>query len=207
LRYKFTHNSGVFILSRWPIEERLSLSYENYRVSYTFDFMARKGAVYARINKQGKVFHITGTHLQADGMSHDVRMAQLDEMKVWLDSLHIKKTEPLILAGDFNVDAEVSVQFGEMLSRSNAWVEMPKEGIGSVSNTNQYLKLIYGEAKEKVLDYVHYRVDHLNPKNSPVLKPLNFKSKIPWLTERIVAENEEIFDISDHYPVVVHFEF
>jgi phospholipase C len=208
IRYKLTHNSGVFILSRWPIEQSYSLSFQNYRVSYTFDFMARKGAVYARINKQGKVFHIAGTHLQADAMSHDVRMAQLEEIKNWLDSFQINKAEPVILAGDFNVSSKQKSQFDDMLSKSNTWVDFLETKLTSVSSlTNKYLALIYGAVEEKTLDYILYRVDHLPPKNSESLKVLNFKSKTPWLAERFFSDDQQIYDISDHYPVVARFEF
>jgi len=208
LRYKQTHNSGVFILSRWPIEESHSLTFVNYRVSYTFDFMARKGAVYARINKQGKLIHVVGTHLQADEGSHDIRMAQLDELRWWIDDFKISKQQAVIIAGDFNVSSLNKNQFAQMLSHTNAWVQLPKEGLGSVSaSTNQYLSLIYGEQKEKTLDYILYRVDHLEAKNNPEIKVLNFKSKKAWVADKIFVENINIRDISDHYPVSIYFEF
>jgi hypothetical protein len=78
----------------------------------------------------------------------------------------------------------------------------------SVSSlTNKYLALIYGAVEEKTLDYILYRVDHLPPKNSESLKVLNFKSKTPWLAERFFSDDQQIYDISDHYPVVARFEF
>lgn len=208
LRYKLTHNSGIFILSRWPIEASYSLTYVNYRVSYTFDFMARKGAVYVALNKNGKLFHVVGTHLQADAASHDIRMKQLAELKWWLDDFNIPKSEPIILAGDFNVSSLNTQEFSDMLSHTNGWVELQKESIGSVSSsTNQYLALIYGSGKEKTLDYILYRVDHKNPTNSSVLKAINFKSNTAWVAERIVGDTINIYDISDHYPVRIHYVF
>lgn len=208
LRFKLTHNSGVFILSRWPIEESHSLTYVNYRVSYTFDFMAKKGAVYARINKNGKLFHIVGTHLQADAASHDIRMKQLDELKWWIDDFKIPASQPVILAGDFNINSLDTMQFSDMLSHTNAWVELYKKDTGSVSSsTNKYLSLIYGDEKDKTLDYILYRVDHLQAANNPVLKSVNFKSKTSWVAEKIFGDNIDISDISDHYPVRIHYEF
>ncbi len=208
VRHQLTHNSGVFILSRWPIEASHSLTYKNYRVSYTFDFMARKGAVYARINKDGNLFHVVGTHLQADRASHDIRMAQLDEMKTWLDAFEISKQEAVILAGDFNVDSRNLIQSGNMLSHANAWVYMNKDDEGSVSSaSNRYLNLIYGDVEEKTLDYILYRVDHLNPLGVAELKVLDFKSSTPWSTDSWFFEDQDIYDISDHYPVMLTYYF
>jgi len=204
----FTHNSGVFILSRWPIEESHSFTFVNFTVTYTLDFMARKGAVYARINKNGNRLHIIGTHLQADKGSHQIRMKQLDELKWWIDDFKIPKTEAVILAGEFNVNSLNTSEFTDMLSHSNTWVELNPDGLGSVSaTTNKYLSMIYGEDKEKTLDYILYRVDHLQAKNKPELKPINFKSKTAWVAEKIFGDNIDITDISDHYPVRIHYQF
>ena len=201
-------NSGVFIASRWPITEQHSQIFNNYRVSYTFDFLAQKGAVYAKVNKNNRFFHVVGTHLQADGSSHDIRMAQLAEMKTWIDDFKIDKNEALILAGDFNVNSLETSKTANMLSQANAWVNLRAQGLASVSSsTNAYLKLIYGEQKEKILDYILYRVDHLQPLNEPELQVLNFKSESAWLGKRIFSSNVSLQDLSDHYPVLMHFEF
>jgi phospholipase C len=201
-------NSGVFILSRWPIEEKHSYIYNSYRVSHTFDFLAQKGAVYAKVNKDNRWYHIVGTHLQADGGSHDIRMAQLAEMKTWIDGFKIKKSEAVILAGDFNVNSLETSKTANMLSHANAWVNLHAQGLASVSSSsNEYLKLIYGEQKEKILDYILYRVDHLQPINEPELQVLNFKSEKTWIAERIFSANVILQDLSDHYPVLIAFEF
>jgi len=201
-------NSGVFILSRWPIAEKHSYIYNSYRVSYTFDFLAQKGAVYAKVIKDNSFYHIVGTHLQADGGSHDIRMAQLAEMKTWIDGFKINKNEAVILAGDFNVNSLETTKTANMLSHANAWVNFNAQGLASVSSSsNEYLKLIYGEQKEKILDYILYRVDHLQPINEPELQVLNFKSEKAWIGERIFSANVILQDLSDHYPVLIAFEF
>jgi sphingomyelin phosphodiesterase len=54
---KFT-NGGVFIVSRWPIE--LSVGIEFSKCVGVVDCAARKGVLYARINKNGERFNIFG---------------------------------------------------------------------------------------------------------------------------------------------------
>lgn len=208
LRKSLTHNSGVFILSRWPIEARQSLTFTQMRVSYTFDFMARKGAVYARINKQGKAIHIVGTHLQADGASHDIRMAQIQEVKDWLDSMHLEQSMPLLFAGDFNISSLKQTEFNDMLSATDSSIELCEAGLASVSpGTNAYLRLIYGGQAEKTLDYILVANGFRQPATQSCLAALDFKSELPWEAKYLWGATQYLQDISDHYPVVFELEY
>lgn len=79
---------GVMIFSKWPILKEDQIV---YYASEGLDSLAAKGAVYAAINKNGKVYHILGTHLQADGKDEDIRarQKQLQEMQNFIDRLNI----------------------------------------------------------------------------------------------------------------------
>lgn len=73
--------------------------------------MSAKGVVYARIlktNTQGikQVFNVFGTHMQAwDSVeAANTRLKQQQSINTFIDSLNIPKSEPIIIAGDFNVD-------------------------------------------------------------------------------------------------------
>lgn len=206
------HNGGVMILSRWPIDERHAYVYKAVRVSYTFDFMAQKGAVYAALTMMKgnfkKRIHVIGTHLQADGGSHDIRVQQLKEMKTWIDQFDIPKNEPIIMAGDFNIDMAETQKFADMLTVTNTSVEFKKTSLSSVSpSTNAYLKMIYGFATEHTLDFILYRLDHLLPKNKAQVSVVNLKSKREWQTESWLSESVKMKDLSDHYPVITSFQF
>jgi phospholipase C len=203
-------NGGVTIFSRWPIAAQHAYVYHAVRISTTFDFMAQKGAVYARISQNGQALHVLGTHLQArpDAASHTIRMRQLQEMRDWFDDFKVPKSEPVILAGDFNVSSGDREGLAELLRVTQASVELSSQDIGSISPaTNEYLNLISFRPEEKTLDFVLYRTDHLNPSNRPLLKVLNFKSATPWTGPRVFRKDVELRDLSDHYPTLAAFEF
>ncbi len=208
LRKFLTHNSGVFILSRWPILEARSLTYEHIRVSYTFDFMARKGAVYALIEKQGSYFHVVGTHLQADEGSHDIRMAQLREMMAWISPLSIPEKDVLVFAGDFNISS-LNVQELEALKQMTfSEVSLDEHAMQSVSpSSNAYLDLIYGGDQEKTLDYILVSKRHKQTINNQILRVLDFKSSTAWEGKTLWKSTYSMKDISDHYPVLLSMEF
>jgi phospholipase C len=205
-------NSGVLILSRWPILAKHAYVYNAVRVSGTFDFLAQKGVVYAKIalDEPGlnQFIHILGTHLQADSESHDIRMSQLAEMHNWFNSFDVPKSEAVILAGDFNVSSRDSEKFAELLKETHSNLVLPEGPIGSKSpGSNRYLRMISSSKTEKTVDYILYRTDHLAPENRPVLKVLNFKSIKPWQGERLFGNRVEMNDLSDHYPTFMVFNY
>lgn len=217
----FKGNGGVFIFSRWPIEQQHAYVFDVGRVSKTFDFLARKGVVYAKIQverdnpKQQKeriALHVFGTHLQASVEEHDIRLLQLDEMRRFIDGFKIPKGEPVILGGDFNVNSNDRSRFNDLLAHSVANVVLPEGGVGSISeSTNHYLRLIAGSDSEVrpdlTLDYLLFRTDHRQPVNKPTLQVINFKSRTPWLGSRLFNSDVELHDLSDHYPAILEFEF
>jgi endonuclease/exonuclease/phosphatase family metal-dependent hydrolase len=98
-------SGGVFILSKWPIvrEDR-----HVYRNAIGADSMVAKGVVYARIMKEGKMFNVLGTHLQAwkSADARSVRIQQTLEIRDFVTKLELSSDEPLMLAGDFNIDRD-----------------------------------------------------------------------------------------------------
>lgn len=214
----FKGNSGVVIFSRWPIEQQHAYVFHAVRVSQSFDFLARKGVVYAKIEvpsgqpKESKALHVFGTHLQASEAEHDIRLLQLDEMRRFIDGFEIPKEEPIILGGDFNVSSAHKSRFADLLEHASAKVVLPKDEVGSISqSTNEYLRLITGAGStvrpDLTLDYLLYRTDHRQPVNNPRLQVINFKSKTPWLGAKLFKPDIELTDLSDHYPAIIELEF
>ena len=216
-------SSGVVIFSRWPIDEQHAYVFHAVRVSKSFDFLARKGVVYAKIQverdnpkqpnpKQPITLHVFGTHLQASAKEHDIRLLQLDEMRRFIDGFHISALEPVILGGDFNISSTDQPRLDDLFSHAVAKVRLPKGGIGSISDsTNEYLRLLEGANAEvradTTLDYLLFRTDHLQPVNIPTLQVVDLKSKTPWLGTRVLKPDVELSDLSDHYPAIIEFEF
>jgi len=109
-------NGGVIIISKHPIVYEQDYIFKHCRNFFhrpstaTADCLAHKGCVFAKI-KKGKTFiNVIATHLQAwPGKTFDkVRLKQLKEIRVFAKQLKkngiIKKKEPLIYQGDFNID-------------------------------------------------------------------------------------------------------
>jgi phospholipase C len=208
-------NSGVLIFSIWPIEEQHAYVYLAVRISKSFDFMAQKGVVYAKIRvgtEQPSHIHVFGTHLQATAKDHDIRMLQISEMRKFIDGFAIPANEPVILGGDFNVSSTRKSRLDDLLAGANVALTLEPKGVGSSSDaTNGYRQLLSGsDAKprpDKTLDYVLYRTDHLHPVNQPQLEVINLKSRAPWTGTKLFNPDVELFDLSDHYPVAMEFVF
>jgi phospholipase C len=214
-------NSGLLIFSRWPIEQQHAYVFDAVRVSKTFDFLARKGVVYAKIEvtqnnsnqlAEPMMLHVFGTHLQASAEEHDIRLLQLDEMRRFIDGFKIPKDQAVILAGDFNISSIDQSGFNDMLVHAMAVVTSEEGGVGSISDsTNQYRRLLAATDAEikpdLTLDYVLYRSDHLQPINKPKLQVIDFKSSSAWRGARLFKPDVELNDLSDHYPAMMQFEF
>jgi len=114
-------SGGVMIFSRWPIEKTAEMMFENHSGE---DSAAQKGVLYVKINKKGKKYNIFATHTNAgSGKKTEVaveekykhlfpqkpiklntRGRQELEMRRFIDAQNIPTTEPIIIAGDFNVN-------------------------------------------------------------------------------------------------------
>lgn len=104
-------SAGLVILSRYPVEWQGS---GIYRSCVSWDCLARKGFVFARVRlPSGEGLLLGNTHLNADlesdpvsspqSPSH-VRQKQLAEMKTWLPEA--VKSEGVLFGGDFNFRGE-----------------------------------------------------------------------------------------------------
>lgn len=187
---------GSFIASRWPIEDQDSIVYDPCLAD---GCLAGKGINYAKVLKGSNAYHIFGTHTHAYTGENDVatRFSQLAQLKALVDAKQIPYEEPVILAGDFNVDKlnfpQEHLDFLELLNATEpeATGEYPYSYAGPV---NIYADDQYNE----YLDYVLYSNDHIAP----------YISENKMLTPRSISEDHwNSWDLSDHYPVEGRFEF
>lgn len=135
-------NGGVAVLSRWPIVEKVQ---GIFIARCGEDALANKGFVYARLDRSGESVHVVGVHTQAspewdevvaalsaagaplarflgvpacggeDG-STAVRLAQLAQIRLFLKEKGIPGDEPLLIAGDLNVDRGRDEEYRAMLA-------------------------------------------------------------------------------------------
>lgn len=197
-------DGGVRIVSKYPILEEKEISYSENGCEPEdfFSKFANKGVKYAKINKQGQIIHIFGTHTSE-------QPCDLYVMGKVMADLNIPKDEVVIMAGDFNVDMNnFDPQTNEdvytiMLDTLNA-VEPTylsflndRSYTGSTSGLNHYYCCSIDGRQQ--LDYVFASAAHKVP------KLITNRSQIGRLNE--ADESFGIFDMSDHEPMYSRIEF
>ena len=181
---------GSFIASRWPIESQDAIVYDACRAD---GCLAGKGINYAKIRKGSNAYHVFGTHTHAYATSDDVavRFSQLNQLKALIDAKNIPYDEPVIMAGDFNVDKlnypQEHLDFLALLEATEPEA-MGEYEFSYAGPVNVYADDQYNE----YLDYILYSDNHLAP----------YSSDNTLLTPRSIdSEHWGSWDLSDHYPV------
>lgn len=199
--------SGLFFMSKYPIK-KIDMSY--YQDPFkdaqgthagikadSSDTMGDKGVMYARIQKDGKYYHLYSTHLQTRERNAHLRRAQFHRIKRLIDSKKHPKGEPVIIMGDFNINSahpdidksnyQEYLDFLKILNATDVKTRAGEYPYSSEFKTDKE-KQKYGSDGQKI-DYMLYLNDHLKP------------AKAYLTVER------DLGDLSDHYPIVGHFEF
>ncbi len=192
-------DGGVIIVSRWPIVTQKQKLFGS--VCEGVDCLADKGVLYVSINKKGKTYHLFGTHLEAD--YGKVTRQQLDIFKRFVGQVNPPKSDPVILAGDFNVNSETrpSTKFNDLLRRLSAGKPKHLGTLYSYECTKN--DLIGCKSGRSYYDHVLYSNNYAKP-----IKAFNkvklLRSNKEW--KEYIFE-KAYWDLSDHFPVHGHFEF
>jgi endonuclease/exonuclease/phosphatase family metal-dependent hydrolase len=175
-------DGGIVILSRWPILRQAQQTF-GAACSGT-DCLADKGVAYAAVAKGPQVYHVFGTHAQSEyGFRVErVRAEQFASMRAFVDEQAIPADEPVILAGDFNVDA-ATPELGAMLSALTA---VRPVTTGSLRQTWDPERNRWARGPAQWIDYVLVAADHAAPVAA-------------W--NRVLALREGDLDLSDHFAV------
>ncbi len=192
-------DGGVIIASRWPIRAQDQKLFGS--VSSGSDSMADKGVLYARIDKKGRIYHVFATHTQADSGTKDqqVRRKQLQMIRSFIVSKKIPATEPVIIAGDLNVNKANQSEYNDMLEILKATSPATTGVRYSFYPTINDL----ASGSNEMLDYVLWSNTHLAPVSAKneVRMPRAAKG---W--KDLLTENER-WDLSDHFPVYSRLTF
>lgn len=185
-------DGGVVIVSRWPIEQEQEMTFG--AICKMQDCLADKGVVYAEIAKGSRSYHLFGIHAQSDfrGNSAKVREDQFQLFHSFVTAQMISRQDPIILAGDFNVDCNVGSEFQRMLVLLDAQAIDSCSGLVTWDGTNNML--VDGESHQ-FLDYVLISKKHL--------QPLMSRFDVLPLRSELYAKR----DLSDHYAVAGQFVF
>ncbi len=175
-------DGGTVILSRWPIEREAQLLFDE--VCSGSDCLADKGIAYAAVRKGTRVYHVFTTHAQSV-YGRDppaVRAAQFALLRAFGDALAIPDDEPVIVAGDLNVDAygdELDAMLGVLRA---FWPPV----VGDVRFTWDPMANALAEGGREWLDYVLVSLDHERPVRA-------------W--NRAMPLRDGDLDLSDHFAV------
>ena len=175
-------DGGTVILSRWPIEREAQLLFGD--VCSGSDCLADKGVAYAAVRKGTHVYHVFTTHAQSiyGRRVEEVRAAQFALLRTFVAAQKIPATEPVIVAGDLNVDA-FTPELDDMLRVLRAaWPSV----VGDVRFTWDPETNALAEGGQEWLDYVLVSVDHAQPTRA-------------W--NRAMPIRDGDLDLSDHFGV------
>ncbi|MDO6582152.1 sphingomyelin phosphodiesterase [Photobacterium sp. 2_MG-2023] len=217
---------GVSILSRYPIVSQKAHVYHTSDNS-TWDYYSNKGFAYVEIDKNGQRFHLLGTHLQSStdnpDKEHPVRMAQLTEMQNFISAQAIPTSEPVIIAGDLNVEWSRQDQIADMLATTQSHLFFPEPSTGSFSAKYNWVTKSgayrdgYSLNYNDTLDYVLWHQHYLQPTVPAAMKVVKLQADEQWywhylkgkwpLPEGEYWHNGYYSDLSDHYPVQAEFVF
>lgn len=190
-KYFFKVSTGVFIISKLPLEMIEHIYYSECGGS---DCFAVKGAALVNVTKNGKVFQIIGTHLQAANgkkkTGTEIRKIQYDEINAKLLAPYKKEGVPQFLVGDLNTKKSNEDAYNNLIK------ELEMED-GEISGTKQFTSdgttndFKDADNEPKLIDYV------LCKKNGAKVRFIKrsieiFKSD--W--------SKEHKDLSDHYAVL-----
>ena len=195
-------DGGVIVFSKYPIERQMELIYEDCA---SWDCKADKGILYTRISIGGKPLHLLATHLQAGSAAdrHSIRLKQLGVIKSLIEVMEIPKTQPLLLAGDLNVDRCHRSRHRQLLDSLN----MGDPSLGSLVDATTI-----SVSDPSYLDYVLYSNRHLIPRTSSVRSiDVEYHGSVPaWVKRppwRPWIHREGPWYLSDHLPILATFSF
>jgi len=197
-------DGGVFIMSKWPIQD--NQTQEVYEATSGMDALSRKGVVYVEIVKdegfQKQNYHIFGTHLNAiegDGQeSIKTQNAQLIQLSKFIQAQHIPQNEPILIAGDFNIDPEAD-NYNKMLNTLNAGHMPQNDAYSFDANTNALAC-----EHHKTYDHVLF-----SRNRQPSIKASTIHIDMPSASEtwKGWVFGNKYLALSDHFPVYVNYCF
>lgn len=205
-------DGGVMILSRFPIEAQDERTFGS--VCAGWDCRADKGVLYARVRTPDLVAHVFATHLEAQ--TADVKRRQLDIIREFVDSKEIPAAEPVLIAGDFNIDAyDRGGQFPDMLRRLDADY-LRLEGPNRYSKDDVANDMASGRSRE-LIDHVLVSKSHLLPTRSwsriGIFRSPWWEDEDDWSANDCgtgARQRDDIrnyLDLSDHYAIEAYVQY
>ena len=195
------YNSGVLIISRYPIVKTDDMIYPDCTGT---DCFADKGIIYAEIIKNGKAYHLAATHTASfdTAEARALRQVQFKQIRQFIDQKNIPNFDAVLMGGDLNVNKLKWPQdYQDMLMNLNATAPITT-GYTTSTFDPRVNKLasaaVSGGTTVEYLDYVLNSNTHRQPKQARndvrILRSTVDPLYMTW-------------DLSDHLPVMGHFDY
>lgn len=193
---KKTVNSGLWILSKHPINRSEFIFFQDCEVS---DCQSSKGAVFIELEMNGQVYQFINTHVQAeDGKKFAlVRENQFKMIAGLLDSLQ-KPEVPQFILGDLNTSKKEVLEYNGMLSilkATDGEVRIPEDSEISIAEpatwgcaNNDLIKKKW-RGRTYVLDYALQRNNNY---------PFKLRRELKTYTQQWSKKRKHL---SDHYAI------
>ncbi|MDP6944313.1 MAG: sphingomyelin phosphodiesterase, partial [Myxococcota bacterium] len=201
-------NGGVVIASKWPIVEGSEAQLLFGGVCGAEDCGADKGAVHVTIDKgpaggPPMPFHIIGTHL--NNGDWEVQKGQLELIRRFIDALDIPPNEPVVIAGDFNVNRVTHPEYHRaMLEILGAKDPCPFVGGCGYRYTADGSVNDLDAGGGIHVDYTLYSSRHLGSTSGTFAETRVYRALEEW---REFAHESAMWDLSDHFAVYGSFLF
>ena len=234
LQDPFSVAGGVVIFSRHPLTQQERSSFGDK--CHGIDCLASKGVVYARVCKDGThYFNVFATHMQAwpHAKAQATRRAQIQQTRRFMETLRAPAPEPVFFVGDMNTDMylarnnlqsmtrDLGLRLPPLHPESHPFTVDPQHNqlvgnddpdeyqsedwpLGCAEDYYQTLRCPC--CPEEWLDYTLYSRHHLQPTSSH-MRAVAVKVKPFRMEVRAGQTVADMRDVSDHFPVVGHFEF
>ena len=103
-------DGGLMVLSRYPIT---ASDWHLYSASAHEDQLAAKGALYVKLEVGTRAVHLFDTHMQAfynldDRPATAAKSIQVEELAKFVLEKTSGDTEPVVMAGDFNINSHLA---------------------------------------------------------------------------------------------------
>ncbi len=175
-------DGGIVIVSRWPIVRQATMTYGT--ACSGSDCLADKGVAYVAVRKGDRTYHVFGTHAQSlyGWNVARVRAHQFALLRGFVEAQRIPLDEPVLLAGDFNVDAATAERDAMLAALDATWPPV----VGALRATWDPQRNAWATGEAQWIDYVLTSDDHAAP-------------AVAW--NRVVPLRAHGLDLSDHFAV------
>lgn len=185
-------SGGVVVLSKYPIKQ---VKEHMFRSCHFPEYFASKGFLYVQIEKDKQLIHLFATHLNSSSgprfeADRPCREMQMFEMLRFYEKLNIPAKDPVIFAGDMNVNKYYSEEYYSMLRMLNTH-EPTYSGLNYTYDELENPLVSCGEGRQW-LDYILVKRGHCG---------------ISRLNNQSISFKHQGYDLSDHYAVLAEIDF